>query len=86
MVSDGVNLHPYSVVAEAVGVRSLRLALLTESAEDIGLQLHGQAEAFGQHEALTTRLKHILDAYADGPGVISELVQNAVRRCRLTSG
>jgi len=38
---------------------------------------HGSAQAFGQHEALTTRLKHILDAYADGPGVISELIQNA---------
>ena len=41
------------------------------------MQLHDSAEAFGQHEALTTRLKHILDAYADGPGIISELVQNA---------
>ena len=37
----------------------------------------GAAEAFGQHEALTTRLRHILDAYADGPGIVSELVQNA---------
>jgi sacsin len=55
----------------------LRLALLAEASEDIDVQLHGSAEAFGQHEALTTRLKHILDAYADGPGVISELVQNA---------
>ena len=38
------------------------------------------AEAFGQHEALTTRLKHIIDAYADGPGILFELIQNAVRR------
>jgi hypothetical protein len=63
-------------------VASLRLALLHEASEDIGLSLHGssgdaEAEAFGQSEALTTRLRHILDAYADGPGVISELVQNA---------
>ncbi|KAK3017644.1 hypothetical protein RJ639_003236 [Escallonia herrerae] len=35
------------------------------------------AEAFGQHEALTTRLKHILEMYADGPGILFELVQNA---------
>lgn len=35
------------------------------------------AEAFGQHESLTTRLKHIIDAYADGPGVLYELIQNA---------
>ena len=77
---EGVRLaHPKlsHSTAEAVGVRSLRLALLSESSEDIGMQLHGSAEAFGQHEALTTRLKHILDAYADGPGVISELIQNA---------
>jgi sacsin len=77
---EGVRLaHPKlpSQTAEACGVRSLRLALLAEASEDIDVQLHGSAEAFGQHEALTTRLKHILDAYADGPGVISELVQNA---------
>ena len=77
---EGVRLsHPKlpSQTAEAVGVRSLRLALLAEASEDIDVQLHGSAEAFGQHEALTTRLKHILDAYADGPGVVSELVQNA---------
>lgn len=35
------------------------------------------AEAFGQSEALTTRLRHIIEAYADGPGVLMELVQNA---------
>ena len=65
--------------AAAAGVASLRLSLLHEASEDIGLSLHGsaEAEAFGQSEALTTRLRHILDAYADGPGVISELVQNA---------
>ena len=77
---EGVRLaHPKlpSQTAEACGVRSLRLALLAEASEDIDVQLHGSAEAFGQHEALTTRLKHILYAYADGPGVISELVQNA---------
>ncbi len=34
-------------------------------------------EAFGQAEALTTRLRHIIQAYADGPGILMELVQNA---------
>ena len=35
----------------------------------------GTAEAFGQHEALTVRLKHIVEMYADGPGILCELVQ-----------
>ena len=71
--------------AEAIGVRSLRASLLAASSEELGvdadarglLMSDGAAEAFGQHEALTTRLRHILDAYADGPGIVSELVQNA---------
>ena len=34
-------------------------------------------EAFGQSEALTTRLKHIISDYAAGPGILMELLQNA---------
>lgn len=64
-------------VAEKLGVRSLRRMLLAESADSMNVSLSGSAEAFGQHEALTTRLKHILEMYADGPGVLFELVQNA---------
>ncbi|KAL4575550.1 hypothetical protein LXL04_022397 [Taraxacum kok-saghyz] len=64
-------------VAEKLGVRSLRRMLLAESADSMNLSLSGAAEAFGQHEALTTRLKHILEMYADGPGTLFELVQNA---------
>ncbi|GFZ15718.1 zinc finger, C3HC4 type (RING finger) family protein [Actinidia rufa] len=64
-------------VAEKLGVRSLRRMLLAESADSMNLSLSGAAEAFGQHEALTTRLKHILEMYADGPGILFELVQNA---------
>ncbi|XP_059656455.1 uncharacterized protein LOC132303270 isoform X2 [Cornus florida] len=64
-------------VAEKLGVRSLRRMLLAESADSVNLSLSGAAEAFGQHEALTTRLKHILEMYADGPGILFELVQNA---------
>ncbi|KAL3718738.1 hypothetical protein ACJRO7_003791 [Eucalyptus globulus] len=64
-------------VAEKLGVCSLRRILLAENADSMNLSLYGAAEAFGQHEALTTRLKHILEMYADGPGVLFELVQNA---------
>ncbi|XP_031090600.1 sacsin isoform X2 [Ipomoea triloba] len=64
-------------VAEKLGVRSFRRILLAESADSMNLSLSGAAEAFGQHESLTTRLRHILEMYADGPGVLFELVQNA---------
>lgn len=64
-------------VAERLGVCSLRRILLAENADSMNLSLSGAAEAFGQHEALTTRLRHILEMYADGPGVLYELVQNA---------
>lgn len=64
-------------IAEKLGVRSLRRTLLAESADSMNLSLSGAAEAFGQHEALTTRLRHILEMYADGPGILFELVQNA---------
>ncbi|KAK2972747.1 hypothetical protein RJ640_019395 [Escallonia rubra] len=64
-------------VADKLGVRSLRRMLLAESADSMNMSLSGAAEAFGQHEALTTRLKHILEMYADGPGILFELVQNA---------
>ena len=46
----------------------------TADTMDLGV---AAAEAFGQHESLTTRLKHIIDAYADGPGILYELIQNA---------
>lgn len=64
-------------IAEKLGVRSFRRILLAESADSMNLSLSGAAEAFGQHEALTTRLRHILEMYADGPAVLFELVQNA---------
>ncbi|CAH9144035.1 unnamed protein product [Cuscuta epithymum] len=64
-------------VAEKLGVRSFRRMLLAESADSMNMTLSGAAEAFGQHESLTTRLRHILEMYADGPGVLFELVQNA---------
>ena len=36
-----------------------------------------QGEAFGQAEPLTRRLRHILELYAEGPGILNELIQNA---------
>jgi sacsin len=75
---DVILAHPLlsQAVAEAAGVGSMRRLLLAESAASIDLGLAG-AELFGQSEALTTRLRHIIEAYADGPGVLCELVQNA---------
>lgn len=63
-------------VAERLGVTSLRRQMLAQSADIMQLGL-SSAEAFGQSEALTTRLKHIIDAYPDGPGILMELIQNA---------
>ncbi|KAI5066266.1 hypothetical protein GOP47_0018890 [Adiantum capillus-veneris] len=64
-------------VAERLSINSLRRSLLAESADSVNVTLHGAAEAFGQHEALTTRLKHIVDMYVDGPGILCELLQNS---------
>lgn len=63
-------------VSEKLGVKSLRRMMLADSAATMSLGLHS-VEAFGQSEALTTRLKHIIDDYADGPGILMELLQNA---------
>nr|CAN68779.1 hypothetical protein VITISV_043379 [Vitis vinifera] len=43
----------------------------------MNLSLPGATEAFGHHEALTIRLKHILKMYTDGPGILFGLVKNA---------
>ena len=77
MVQKFVHGNISNDVAEKLGVCSLRRTLLAESADSMNLSLSGAVEAFGQHEALTTRLKHILEMYADGPGILFELVQNA---------
>lgn len=63
-------------VASRIGVASLRSRMVLSSADSMQLGLH-TAEAFGQSESLTTRLKHIIEVYADGPGILMELVQNA---------
>lgn len=65
-------------MAEALGVASRRRLLLAASADCLALGLAGAGgavEAFGQSEALTTRLRHIIQDYPEGPGVLLELVQ-----------
>ena len=57
-------------------MRSLRGQTLAESSDYMQLGVHS-VEAFGQSEALTTRLKHIIGDYAAGPGILMELLQNA---------
>lgn len=58
-------MHPRiaAPVAEALGVASRRCLLLAASADCLALGLAGAGgavEAFGQSEALTTRLRHII--------------------------
>ncbi|KAK7345085.1 hypothetical protein VNO77_15498 [Canavalia gladiata] len=47
------------------------------SSDSMNFGLCGATRAFGQHEALTITLKHILKIYVDGLGTLFELVQNA---------
>jgi sacsin len=58
-------VHPRlsAPVAEALGVASRRRLMLAASADCLALGLAGAGgavEAFGQSEALTTRLRHII--------------------------
>ena len=53
-------------------MKSLRLQMLHQ--DPIALQ---GAEAFGQEESLTQRLRHVLDLYPEGNGIVYELLQNA---------
>lgn len=79
-------VHPNisSKVAEKVGVKSMRLDILSKSLDTTGLfEISGGTgvgkaiESFGQAESLTNRLKTILDLYPDGGTILHELVQNA---------
>lgn len=80
----GVNrlrfVHPKisNEVAHKLGCKSLRSHLLHTNHTDSSLfRADGGVEAFGQTEALTKRISHILEQYPDGPNIISELIQNA---------
>ncbi|KAE9228403.1 hypothetical protein PF005_g4335 [Phytophthora fragariae] len=73
-------IHPKisNEVAAKMGSRSLRSQLLSESShEAMSFGGEGDVEAFGQTEALTKRIAHILEQYPEGPNIISELIQNA---------
>ena len=72
--------HPKisSVTGEKLGIRSVRRLLMETHADTMDFGLSGaEAEAFGQSEALTSRLRHILELYPEGPSILSELIQNA---------
>ncbi|CAH0485094.1 unnamed protein product [Peronospora farinosa] len=73
-------IHPKisNEVAAKIGCCSLRSQLLSESGhEAMSFGGEGDVEVFGQTEALTKRIAHILEQYPDGPNIISELIQNA---------
>jgi len=69
-------VHPRisHAVAEALGVASRRRLMLAASADCLSLGLAGAGgavEAFGQSEALTTRLRHIIQV---GASVIKDFM------------
>lgn len=73
-------IHPKisNEVAHKLGCKSLRSHLLhTNQADATLFRVESGVEAFGQTEALTKRISHILEQYPDGPNIISELIQNA---------
>ena len=82
-------VHPLisNLVAERVGVASLRRLLIVRSADALSLaSVPGSAaEAFGQSEALTTRLKHIISDYPEGAGGHRMVEVDASTQC-LTKG
>ncbi|KAL3892283.1 hypothetical protein ACJMK2_004502 [Sinanodonta woodiana] len=60
-----------NMTAEKLGVKSLTKQLLSDT-EELAI------EEWGQHELLTTRLRHLLkEGYQDGLSVAKEIVQNA---------
>jgi sacsin len=75
-------VHPKlsNETAASLGVASLRRLLVNTSSQALTLSLELNltgAEAFGQSESLTRRLKNILSLYPEGPQILYELIQNA---------
>lgn len=70
--------HPKisSGTGEKLGIRSVRRLLMETHADAMDFDLP-TTEAFGQSEALTRRLRHILELYPEGPSILGELIQNA---------
>ena len=64
-------------VAESLGAVSMRRWLIARNADTLSLGTAETVEAFGQHESLTSRLRNILELYADGIGILYEMIQNA---------
>jgi sacsin len=67
-------------VAEKMGIKSLRSFLIGSTSQSLGLKIDN-AEAFGQTESLTRRLRNVLALYPEGPGVLFEMMQNADDAC-----
>mmetsp|Transcript_18718 Transcript_18718/g.38290 ORF Transcript_18718/g.38290 Transcript_18718/m.38290 type:complete len:3824 (+) Transcript_18718:165-11636(+) len=76
---DQVFVHPKisSDVGDKIGVKSLRQTLVTTNSESLDFGVGAEAEAFGQAESLTRRLRNIIEMYPEGPSILSELIQNA---------
>ena len=72
------RVHPSIAheTAARLGAQSLRLWLLGRNADTFALGQEN-VEAFGQYESLTSRLHNILELYADGVGILHELIQNS---------
>lgn len=73
-------VHPSisTKVGEKVGVKSMRLSMLSKSIESTMFAAsNATIESFGQAESLTNRLKTILDLYPDGSPILNELIQNS---------
>eukprot|EP01062_Namystynia_karyoxenos_P034324 TRINITY_DN25176_c0_g1_i1.p1 TRINITY_DN25176_c0_g1~~TRINITY_DN25176_c0_g1_i1.p1 ORF type:complete len:4799 (+),score=1553.05 TRINITY_DN25176_c0_g1_i1:126-14399(+) len=65
-------------VAERLGVTARRMLVLArEGASGWELGMGSDAEVYGQHERITSRIAHILQQYPDGTGILFELIQNA---------
>ena len=66
-----------NTVADKIGAKSLRRLLVQDTTDTINFGEGVVHESFGQSEALTRRLKNIVEMYPEGPQQLSELVQNA---------
>eukprot|EP01061_Rhynchopus_euleeides_P046812 TRINITY_DN9067_c0_g5_i1.p1 TRINITY_DN9067_c0_g5~~TRINITY_DN9067_c0_g5_i1.p1 ORF type:complete len:3266 (+),score=1175.25 TRINITY_DN9067_c0_g5_i1:544-9798(+) len=85
LVGQGERMPSFAVhpslsqrVSDELGVRSGRMLLAEGCATGFfDDAASGVAEAFGQHESITTRIKNIIAEYVEDTGIFNELLQNA---------
>ena len=74
-------LHPEisPKVARTLRISSRRDILVSDESQTLEYQFENSSgfSVFGQSEVLTTRLRHVIDQYVEGPTVLYELLQNA---------